>query len=49
MTASATSKEQWQDNSRSHDHAFLGTVNDWLYQRVAGIEPAAPGYTKIKI
>src|SRR6266571_79193 len=24
-------------------------VNDWLYQRVAGIEPAAPGYTKIKI
>ena len=49
MTASATSKEQWGDNSRSHDHAFLGTVDDWLYERVAGIEPAAPGYTKIKI
>ena len=41
--------EEWQDSSRSHDHAFLGTVDDWLYQRVAGIEPAAPGYTKIKI
>jgi alpha-L-rhamnosidase len=41
--------EEWQDSSRSHDHAFLGTVDDWLYQRVAGIEPVAPGYTKIKI
>ncbi|MGH3374115.1 MAG: family 78 glycoside hydrolase catalytic domain [Actinoallomurus sp.] len=41
--------EEWQDGSRSHDHAFLGTIDDWLYQNVAGIEPAAPGYTKIKI
>ncbi|URM94014.1 glycoside hydrolase family 78 protein [Actinomadura madurae] len=41
--------EEWQNTSRSHDHAFMGTVDDWLYQRVAGIEPAAPGYTKIKI
>jgi alpha-L-rhamnosidase len=41
--------EEWGDSSRSHDHAFLGTVDDWLYERVAGIEPAAPGYTKIKI
>jgi alpha-L-rhamnosidase len=35
--------------SRSHQHAFLGTVDDWPYQRVAGIEPAARGYKKIKI
>ncbi len=41
--------EAWEDTARSHDHAFLGTVDDWLYQRVAGIEPAAPGYTKITI
>jgi alpha-L-rhamnosidase len=27
----------------------MGTVDDWLYQRVAGIEPAAPGYTKVVI
>ncbi|WP_329454185.1 family 78 glycoside hydrolase catalytic domain [Streptomyces sp. NBC_01497] len=45
----STMWEEWQDTSRSHDHAFLGTVDDWLYQGVAGIEPAAPGYTKIKI
>src|SRR5690606_32589999 len=35
--------------SRSHQHAFLGTVEDWLYQRVVGIEPAAPGYTRIRV
>jgi len=38
-----------ENTARSHDHAFLGTVDDWLYQRVAGIEPAAPGYAKITI
>jgi alpha-L-rhamnosidase len=27
----------------------MGTVDDWLYRNVAGIEPAAPGYTKVKI
>lgn len=47
--AATTMWEEWGDTSRSHDHAFLGTVDDWLYQRVAGIEPAAPGYTKIKV
>ncbi|RSM46960.1 hydrolase [Amycolatopsis balhimycina DSM 5908] len=41
--------EEWPATSRSHDHAFLGTVDDWLYQRVAGIQPAAPGYTAVKI
>lgn len=41
--------EEWGPQSRSHDHAFLGTVVDWLYQDVAGIRPAAPGYRVIKI
>ena len=41
--------EEWPAGSRSHQHAFMGTVDDWLYQNVAGIEPAAPGYTKVKI
>jgi alpha-L-rhamnosidase len=41
--------EEWPATSRSHDHAFLGTVDDWLYQRVAGIQPAAPGYAAVKI
>ncbi|WP_211294501.1 family 78 glycoside hydrolase catalytic domain [Compostimonas suwonensis] len=41
--------EEWGDQSRSHDHAFLGTVVDWMYQDVAGIQPAAPGYSSIRI
>lgn len=41
--------EEWNANSRSHDHAFLGTVDDWLYQDVAGIQATAPGYTKVTI
>jgi alpha-L-rhamnosidase len=41
--------EEWNANSRSHDHAFMGTVDDWLYQDVAGITPAAAGYTEVKI
>jgi alpha-L-rhamnosidase len=45
----STMWEEWSATSRSRQHAFMGTVDDWLYQRVAGIEPAAPGYTKIKI
>jgi len=41
--------EEWHEQSRSHQHAFLGTVEDWLYQRVAGIEPAAPGYSEVRV
>ncbi|MCS7480328.1 glycoside hydrolase family 78 protein [Umezawaea endophytica] len=41
--------EEWPAGSRSRQHAFMGTVDDWLYQRVAGIEPAAPGYTAVKV
>jgi len=41
--------EEWGESSRSHDHSFLGTVVDWLYQDVAGIQPTAPGYTGIRI
>ncbi len=41
--------EEWGANSRSLDHAFLGTVDDWLYQHVAGVQAAGPGYTGIRI
>ncbi len=41
--------EEWNAGSRSHDHAFMGTVDDWLYQDVAGIEAAAPGYTRVTV
>jgi alpha-L-rhamnosidase len=46
-----TSWETWShtDGNQSEDHAFLGTFEDWLYQYLAGIQPASPGYAKVRI
>jgi alpha-L-rhamnosidase len=46
-----TSWETWSHTGpiQSLDHAFLGTINDWLYNDVAGITPAAPGFARILI
>lgn len=41
--------EEWGAESRSHNHAFLGTVVDWMYEDVAGIEATAPGYSGIRV
>ena len=43
--------EQWITGAglRSRDHAFLGTIDDWFYKYLAGIQPAAPGYKQINI
>ena len=32
----------------SFNHYALGAVADWLYRRVAGVAPAAPGYSRIR-
>jgi alpha-L-rhamnosidase len=37
------------DPARSHNHAFRGTVDDWLFEYVAGIKRAAPAYRAIEI
>lgn len=42
--------ESWDDDSRSLNHHFLGTVDEWFYKYVAGIrEPAAPGFRRVRI
>ena len=45
--------EAWEDSScdvaRSRDHAFMGTVDDWLYEGVAGIESTSPGFRTLTI
>jgi alpha-L-rhamnosidase len=45
--------EAWEDSScntaRSHDHAFMGTVDDWLYANVAGIQSTSPGFRTVQI
>ena len=35
--------EHWKLASRSRGHYFLGTVDDWLFEDVAGLRPLAPG------
>ncbi|MCL2418024.1 MAG: hypothetical protein FWD04_01925, partial [Conexibacteraceae bacterium] len=45
--------EAWEDSTcssaRSRDHAFMGTVDDWLFGNVAGIEPSSPGFQTVAI
>lgn len=45
--------EAWEDSScnsaRSRDHAFMGTVDDWLFASVAGIQSTSPGFRTVQI
>ncbi|SEL51705.1 alpha-L-rhamnosidase [Pseudoxanthomonas sp. GM95] len=41
--------EHWKLASRSRGHYFLGTIDDWLYDDVAGLRPLAPGWQRIGI
>jgi alpha-L-rhamnosidase len=34
---------------QSMNHAFLGTVDDWFYQDLAGIQATRPGYARLLI
>lgn len=37
------------DPSRSHNHAFRGTIDDWLYRTVAGINRTGVAYRQVEI
>jgi alpha-L-rhamnosidase len=45
--------ELWQQKTgpsmNSHNHPMFGSVGAWLYEALAGINAAAPGYEKIRI
>ena len=45
--------ESWEDAScnsaRSRDHAFMGTVDDWLFSGVAGIQATSPAFRTVAI
>jgi alpha-L-rhamnosidase len=45
--------EAWEnsscDTARSRDHAFMGTVDDWLFSNVAGIVSTSPGFRTVRI
>ena len=41
--------EHWKLEARSRGHYFLGTIDDWLFGDVAGLQPLAPGWQRIGI
>ena len=46
-----TTWEQWVSDAslRSRNHAFLGSVDDWFYKYLGGLQPAEPGYKIINV
>ena len=50
LTKGATSCwETWDTDSRSYDHFYFGTIDNWFYQYLAGIRPVAAGYKTFQI
>lgn len=47
--AGATTMWEYWDDQRSRNHYFFGTVDDWLFEHVAGVRPTAPGYGVITV
>jgi alpha-L-rhamnosidase len=42
--------EAWEcDTARSHDHAFMGTIDNWFFTDLAGIQPTEPAFRSIRI
>lgn len=46
-----TSWEVWRNKGieQTLDHPFLGSFDEWLFQHLAGIQAAKPGYARIRI
>lgn len=50
LTKGATSCwETWDTDSRSYDHFYFGTIDDWFYHYLAGIRPVTAGYKTFQI
>ncbi|SCL26350.1 Glycosyl hydrolases family 2, sugar binding domain [Micromonospora rhizosphaerae] len=41
--------ESWNLDARSRDHAFLGTIDQWFYEQLAGVRPTSPGYRTVDV
>lgn len=41
--------ETWDTDSRSYNHFYFGTIDDWFYQYLAGIRPLTAGYKTFRI
>lgn len=41
--------ETWGTDARSLDHFYFGSVDDWFYGSLAGIQPLEPGYRAFQV
>ncbi|MFO0582015.1 MAG: family 78 glycoside hydrolase catalytic domain [Anaeromyxobacter sp.] len=41
--------EGWGGDERSRDHAFLGSIVDWMVADLAGVQPIEPGYRRLRV
>lgn len=40
--------ENWEENTRSRNHHMFGTIVQWLFEDIAGYQPAKPGFAEIE-
>jgi alpha-L-rhamnosidase len=40
--------ENWEANTRSHNHHMFGTALQWLFEDIAGYQPTKPGFEEIQ-
>jgi alpha-L-rhamnosidase len=41
--------EEWELKSRSQNHYMFGTIVDWFFKYLAGVQPDAPGYKSFTV
>jgi hypothetical protein len=41
--------EIWESSSRTRNHEMFGTIDQWMFEDVAGIKNTSPGYKTIQI
>ncbi|MDY7102159.1 MAG: family 78 glycoside hydrolase catalytic domain [Actinomycetota bacterium] len=41
--------ENWEEETRSLNHHFFGTIGQWLFADLAGIAPGAPGWATVRV
>lgn len=49
LDGETTLGEYWEHNPRSHCHDMMGHIVEWYYNGLAGIQPLAPGFSRVRI
>ena len=49
LDGETTLGEYWERNPRSHCHDMMGHIIEWYYNGLAGIQPLAPGFSRVRI